>query len=114
MKAALGDLTIHSALHEQLIHQMNEAGGTFHVLILKTKLTIPYTSVFLRLDCKYWSDAAETKDARDNEGFRLRSFQVRSLIGRRGEYKVQAKKSRLPVHVGRSHVDIEVGRRSVR
>jgi hypothetical protein len=59
IKAALVGLPIHSVLHEQLIHQMNQAGNTFHILILKTTLTIPYTSVFLRLDCKYWSDAAE-------------------------------------------------------
>ena len=59
IKAALGDLPVQSALHEQLIHQMNQAGGIFHILILKTTLTVPYTSVFLRLDCKYWSDAAE-------------------------------------------------------
>lgn len=57
--AALGGLPIHSILHEQLIHQMNQAGNTFHILILKTTLTVPYTSVFLRLDCKYWSDADE-------------------------------------------------------
>lgn len=61
IKAALGDLPVQSALHEQLIRQMNQAGGTFHILMLKTTLTVPYTSVFLRLDCKYWSDGAEDK-----------------------------------------------------
>lgn len=59
LKAALGDLPVHSVLHEQLIQQMNQTSNSFHVLILKTTLTIPYTSVFLRLDCKYWSDDAE-------------------------------------------------------
>ncbi len=59
IKAALGNLPIHSVLHEQLIHDMNQTSDSFHVLILKTTLTIPYTSVFLRLDCKYWSDADE-------------------------------------------------------
>lgn len=59
IKAALGDLPVHPVLHEQLIHEMNQTSNSFHVLILKTTLTIPYTSVFLRLDCKYWSDAAE-------------------------------------------------------
>lgn len=59
IKAALGPLPVHSVLHEQLIHQMNQTGNTFHILILKTTLTVPYTSVFLRLDCKYWSDSAE-------------------------------------------------------
>lgn len=59
IKAVLGNLPVHSVLHEQLIHEMSQAGSTFHILILKTTLTVPYTSVFLRLDCKYWSDAAE-------------------------------------------------------
>ena len=59
IKAALGDLPVHSVLHEQLIQQMNQTSNSFHILILKTTLTIPYTSVFLRLDCRYWSDAAE-------------------------------------------------------
>ena len=41
--------------HETLISDIAEAGKTFHVLVLKTNMTIPYTSVFIRLDCKYWS-----------------------------------------------------------
>jgi hypothetical protein len=31
------------------------------VLILKTSATIPYTSVFLQLNCRYWSDDAEAR-----------------------------------------------------
>jgi hypothetical protein len=45
--------------HEQIIAKVAEVGKTFHVLILKTTMTVPYTSVFLELNCKYWSDAAE-------------------------------------------------------
>jgi hypothetical protein len=41
--------------HEKIISNIDEAGRTFHVLVLKTNMTIPYTSVFVRLDCKYWS-----------------------------------------------------------
>ncbi len=59
IKGVMGNLPVNSVLHEQLIHKMNQTSNTFHVLILKTTLTVPYTSVFLRLDCKYWSDAAE-------------------------------------------------------
>ncbi|MGB8481834.1 MAG: RbsD/FucU domain-containing protein [Acidobacteriaceae bacterium] len=59
IKAVLGNLPVHSVLHEQLIQRMNQTSNSFHILILKTTLTVPYTSVFLRLDCKYWSDAAE-------------------------------------------------------
>lgn len=65
IKNALGGLPVHSLLHEQLIQQMNQTSNSFHILILKTTLTIPYTSVFLRLDCKYWSDAAELKLRQD-------------------------------------------------
>ncbi len=61
IKVALGNLPVHSVLHEQLIQQLNEASSNFHVLILKTTLTIPYTSVFLQLNCKYWSDDAERR-----------------------------------------------------
>jgi hypothetical protein len=31
------------------------------VLVLKTRLTIPYTSVFIRLECGYWSADAEKR-----------------------------------------------------
>jgi hypothetical protein len=61
IKDALGSLPVHSVLHQQLIERFKQTGNSFHVLILKTTLTVPYTSVFLRLDCKYWSDSAEDK-----------------------------------------------------
>ena len=47
--------SVQSRLHEALISDIAEAGKTFHVLVLKTNMTIPYTSLFIRLDCKYWS-----------------------------------------------------------
>lgn len=58
---ALGSLPVHSVLHAKSIAQLDETGKTFHVLILKTTLTVPYSSVFLLLKCGYWSDAAETR-----------------------------------------------------
>ena len=47
--------------HEEIISKLDEAGKTFHILILKTRLTIPYTSVFLRLECGYWPAGAEKR-----------------------------------------------------
>jgi len=47
--------------HEKIIADIDEAGKEFHVLVLKTNMTIPYTSVFMRLDCKYWSADAEKR-----------------------------------------------------
>jgi hypothetical protein len=48
-------------LHEELITKLGEVGGNFDVLILKTTLTVPYTSVFFELGCGYWSDEAERR-----------------------------------------------------
>jgi|SRR5579859_1018988 len=45
--------------HEQIISRLDEAGKTFKVLLIKTPLTLPYTSIFLQLDCRYWSAEAE-------------------------------------------------------
>jgi hypothetical protein len=47
--------------HEKLISTVNDAGKMFNVLILKTNMAIPYTSVFIRLDCKYWTDEQENR-----------------------------------------------------
>lgn len=47
--------------HEQIISKLDEAGTLFRVLILKSNLCIPYTSVFLELDCGYWDGDAERR-----------------------------------------------------
>jgi hypothetical protein len=47
--------------HEAIIRDLDRAGGLVRVLVLKTNLTLPYTSVFLRLECGYWSPEAEAR-----------------------------------------------------
>jgi hypothetical protein len=59
LPSMLGSLPVQSLPHEQLIKMLADAGATFHILILKTTFAIPYTSVFMRLDCKYWDAASE-------------------------------------------------------
>jgi len=61
VKTVLGGRTITSLPHEQIIAKVDEVGKTFHILVLKTTMTVPYTSVFLQLNCKYWSDDAEAQ-----------------------------------------------------
>jgi hypothetical protein len=64
-RAKLEDLShnreTHALPHEEIIHRLDEAGQTFRVLIIKTTMTMPYTSVFLQLDCAYWGPDAEKK-----------------------------------------------------
>jgi hypothetical protein len=47
--------------HMQIISKLDQVGQTFNVLIIKTDMAIPYTSVFLELDCAYWGADAEKK-----------------------------------------------------
>jgi hypothetical protein len=64
-RAKIGDLLhsykVESLPHEKIISTIDQASKTFHILVLKTNMTIPYTSVFIQLNCKYWSDDAEAR-----------------------------------------------------
>jgi hypothetical protein len=57
----LHDYPTESQLHWKNIQDIAQAGEKFHVLVLKTNMTLPYTSVFIQLDCKYWSADAEKR-----------------------------------------------------
>lgn len=52
---------LESQPHTELLGRINQEGAQYHILVLKTAMAIPYTSVFIRLDCKYWSDDAERR-----------------------------------------------------
>lgn len=47
-------------LHEDVFGKLNESSNLFETLVLKTNCTIPYSSVFIYLDCKYWNEVNET------------------------------------------------------
>lgn len=48
-------------LHEELIARLDQAGRTFKIVMVKTTLAVPYTSVFLELDCGYWPSENEAR-----------------------------------------------------
>lgn len=53
--------SIKTMLHEDIIQKIDTSAKLYNVLILKTNLTIPYTSVFFELECGYWNAEAEEK-----------------------------------------------------
>jgi hypothetical protein len=59
LEKILADQPVQDLPHEQIIGRLNDAGKTFKILIIKTPLTLPYTSVYFHLKCGYWSDQAE-------------------------------------------------------
>jgi hypothetical protein len=48
-------------LHEQIIAKLDQVSQVFRVLIIKSELTIPYTSIFFELGCAYWPADAEQR-----------------------------------------------------
>jgi D-ribose pyranose/furanose isomerase RbsD len=61
LKAVIGSQAIQSLPHEQILQKVDETGKVFHIVVLKTTMTIPYTSVFLQLNAKYWGDQEEQR-----------------------------------------------------
>jgi hypothetical protein len=57
--AALGESGTSSTPHSEVLSKIDDAGKTFRILFIKTNATIPYTSVYMRLDCGYMSDEIE-------------------------------------------------------
>lgn len=45
--------------HESILDMLNMDGSSYSILIIKTSAMIPYTSVFMRLDCGYWDKDRE-------------------------------------------------------
>jgi len=50
---------VNTLLHDEVFSMLDESSSLFRVLVIKTSCTIPYTSVFLQLDCSYWGPENE-------------------------------------------------------
>ena len=55
----IGDRETQVLGHDQIIAKLDESAKLFRVLILKSSLAIPYTSIFFELCCGYWTPQAE-------------------------------------------------------
>jgi L-fucose mutarotase/ribose pyranase (RbsD/FucU family) len=57
--------------HEEIVAKLDRVGEMFRVLLIKTSMRIPYTSVFFELECGYWNAQAEKRlrvDIRSRNG----------------------------------------------
>ena len=61
LETLLTGLEVSVLSHEDIIAKLDRAGELFRVLVVKTNMRIPYTSVFFELDCGYWNAQAEKK-----------------------------------------------------
>jgi hypothetical protein len=56
-----GEQAVTAMPHESLIGRLDSDGHEFKVLIIKTNMAIPYTSVFINLKAAYWGDEPEKR-----------------------------------------------------
>lgn len=58
-KVLFKDYSVQNILHESVFSKLDEASKLFKIVVLKTDCLIPYSSIFIELDCKYWNEKAE-------------------------------------------------------
>jgi L-fucose mutarotase/ribose pyranase (RbsD/FucU family) len=54
-----GQLPTTESLHEMVLEKLNMEAANYSVFVIKTNTMIPYTSVFLQLECGYWDNDRE-------------------------------------------------------
>lgn len=63
LKKELAELTqgwdVQQIMHDDVFAKLDAASKLFNVVVIKTESLIPYTSVFIELDCGYWSSDRE-------------------------------------------------------
>ena len=59
--ALLKEHEVRTLPHGEIISTLDRVGEKFRVLLIKTNMRIPYTSVFLELECGYWNADAEKR-----------------------------------------------------
>lgn len=50
---------VKTLLHKDVFKMLDESSSLFRVLVIKTSGTLPYSSLFLQLDCAYWDSGQE-------------------------------------------------------
>lgn len=52
---------VQTLAHDSVFRLLDQSSKLFKVLVIKTNQTIPYSSVFLQLDCRYWDANRENQ-----------------------------------------------------
>jgi hypothetical protein len=67
LQTTLKGLTVNYSPHEEIIAKLDRAAQMFSILIIKSTMAIPYTSVFIELDCGYWDADSEARLRADHQ-----------------------------------------------
>jgi RbsD/FucU transport protein family protein len=61
LESLLDGRQMHFVPHQEIISRLDQVGEMFRVLLIKTNMRIPYTSVFFELECGYWEAEPENR-----------------------------------------------------
>jgi hypothetical protein len=61
LKTLLQEYEAHALPHDTIIWKLDQVAEKFRVLLIKSNMRIPYTSVFFELGCRYWDARAEKR-----------------------------------------------------
>ncbi len=61
LHSILEGMTVYSDPHDDIISKLDQAAQMFSILVVKSTMTIPYTTVFFELDCGYWNAESEAR-----------------------------------------------------
>ncbi len=61
LQQTLAGNNVQTLNHNDVFKRLDDASKLFNVVVLKTEQVLPYTSVFIELDCGYWSADNEAK-----------------------------------------------------
>lgn len=61
LQSILSGYEVSSEPHETIIWKLDRVAEKFRVLLIKSNMQIPYTSVFFDLQCGYWNAEAEKR-----------------------------------------------------
>lgn len=52
---------VNEMIHEDIIQKVDDRSKLFSMFVIKTEALLPYTSVFIELECGYWQPDQEKK-----------------------------------------------------
>ena len=61
LSESLHSMQFYAKPHEEIIALLDSAAAVFQVIIIKSNMRIPYTTVFFELDCAYWNAESESR-----------------------------------------------------
>lgn len=50
-----------TALEQEILKKIEAEAEDYNILVIKSNTQLPYTSVYLQLDCRYWDEAREKR-----------------------------------------------------